>query len=514
MADPLALPGSQPGPRLVTMTQRTPISKPLAPSEPARLVAPAAASAPAAESADVLAAYFADIGKIPTLSREGEVWLAKEIRAADRDFRAALLSLPWTARETVAIWRERRDSGRATGKLCEAFGSGAADAQQAAEKLDACLSQVERLLARRARLVARPPVSAEALARLDRSMARRLADADLASRLLARLRAQLLGYRRELAELARQRSQLDGRGRRLSPTRVQGRRPSRTVGRSERARLTQRRRALETELGLAGRALDERLEQMEAAWTRMTDAKNRFAHHNLKLVVSVAREYAGMGVALSDLIQEANLGLVRAVEKFDPERGFKFSTYAVWWIRQALVRAIQNQSRTIRLPTHLHEQLRRYNRARTRLEESMGREPTREEIAQQARVSVEHAIELEGVVREPVSLESELRGRDDQRLADVVADPAGPCYAEQIDGGRLRQAIGAALSALPERERQILRWRFGLEGEEEQTLEAIGQRLHLSRERVRQIEAQALARLRASGRGVRLDEFAGEGSEE
>jgi RNA polymerase primary sigma factor len=444
----------------------------------------------------VLASYFADIGSVPTLSREEEVWLAKEIRTADQEFRGLLLSLPWTARAAVKTWRERRDSGRATGKLSEAFGSGSEEAQQAAERLDDCLAKVERLLARRTRLLGGKKVERQAVERLERSMARLLSQADLATRVMARLHAELREQQHELARLAGERAALDAR--RLSPA----------TRRSELARLAQRRRALEAELGLGGRELTQRLAQMEAAWSRMTEAKNRFVHHNLKLVVSVAREYAGMGVALPDLIQEANLGLVRAVEKFDADRGFKFSTYAVWWIRQALVRAIQNQSRTIRLPTHLHEQLRRYNRARTRLEESLGREPTREEIARQARVTVAHATELERVVREPVSLETELRGRDDQRLADVVADPAGPRASQEIDGARLRQAIGQALSTLPAREQQILRWRFGLEGEEEHTLEAIGQRLGLSRERVRQIESQALARLRTPRSGAPLGEFA------
>ncbi len=445
-----------------------------------------------------LVSYLADIASTPTLTREQEVELAGALQSAGRAFRESILSVPWTAREVVRIWRERQANGLVTARLCESFGTDPGGNTDLGQRLDTVLARVERLIARRRRL----EPGAEEIHRVDRRAAGLLAEADLAMSFLVEARTKLLVDTRELERLARERADL--RSPRRRPRSEQGRKRQRV----ELAALTRQRRSIEARVGLDADVFLERTGAMEADCQRWIERKNSFVRHNLKLVVTVGKGFRNLGVGFTDLIQEGNIGLVRAAEKFDPTRGFKFSTYAIWWIRQAMIRAIQNQSRTIRLPSHLHEVQRRYLRARERLETELGRPPTLAEAADAARVPRERARDLESLVREPISLEAEIRGAEDKRLGDMVADPVPPEPAAAMDQLRLEQATKSALTVLPERERQILRWRFGLGREDRHTLEQIGNRLGLSRERVRQLERRALERLRDSERDTGLQAFA------
>ena len=212
-------------------------------------------------------------------------------------------------------------------------------------------------------------------------------------------------------------------------------------------------------------------------------------------MVAIAKDYRNLGLSFPDLIQEGNLGLIRAVEKFDHRRGFKFSTYAVWWIRQALVRAIQNHSRTIRLPSHVHDRLQRSQRVRAELTGKLGREPTAAELAPELGTDTGSLEVLDLLSREAISLESSVAGTE-KRLEDFVSDATASAPDNGLDSERMRSGVGHLICVLTAREQLILRLRYGLGGEEEHTLEQIGQSLGLSRERVRQLEARALKKLR------------------
>jgi RNA polymerase sigma factor (sigma-70 family) len=405
-----------------------------------------------------LESYFQEIGGTRTLRREEEVLLAKELEAATADLRDALYSIPLTARHVVSRWDELRALSHTGAKLSESVGD--EETGEIAARVERAVKRLRTLLQHRDK--ARDSGNQKELGKVDARISREMKSAQLSLAVLAEMRQRVLDLSMDMKRARRG---------------------------------TKRYRDLEREAEMVRANLLDKVADVENAHERMSLEKNRFIEHNLKLVVAIAKDYRNLGLSFPDLIQEGNLGLIRAVEKFDHRRGFKFSTYAVWWIRQALVRAIQNHSRTIRLPSHVHDRLQRSQRVRAELTGKLGREPTPAELAPELGTDAGSLEALDLLSREAISLESSVAGTE-KRLEDFVADPTSSAPDNGLDGERMRSGVGFLIGALTSREQLILRLRYGLGGEEEHTLEQIGQSLGLSRERVRQLEARALKKLR------------------
>ena len=254
-------------------------------------------------------------------------------------------------------------------------------------------------------------------------------------------------------------------------------------------------------------SFDEELELAKRVLDNDEEAKQKLAESNLRLVVSIAKKYVGRGMLFLDLIQEGNMGLIKAVEKFDYKKGYKFSTYATWWIRQAITRAIADQARTIRIPVHMVETINKLIRISRHLLQLLGREPTPEEIAEEMEIPVEKVMEIQKIAQDPVSLETPIGEEDDSHLGDFIPDDESPAPQDSAAYTLLKEQLEEVMETLTPREAKVLKLRFGLEDGKARTLEEVGREFQVTRERIRQIEAKALRKLRHPSRSKRLKDY-------
>lgn len=454
------------------------------------------------EAVDPVRTYLGEAGRAPLLTRAGEVRICRRIEAGQKQVQIAFSRCPVAVREVVAV-----GEGLAGGmRRIEDVGKveSGEEAEQAAKtahlvKEIQAIAKLYRAVVKQAGVIERSPAKAGVrrlrqswhLARARVELSRRMRALGLSPTEERRITEQIGETYSGLRRVAREMEDLNrrvaaARGKQAATLRLEKRRKQREIDR------------LETSAGVRFAELKRTWSRIQRGRARAEAGQRELTESNLRLVVSIAKKYVNRGVHLLDLIQEGNLGLMKAVEKFDWRRGFKFSTYATWWIRQAITRSIADKGRTIRLPVHAIEALNKLMRARRELAAELGREPNTKEIARRMRLPAAKVRHLLKIGQEPVSIEAPVGSDKESQLGDLMEDKTTPLPVEVALGRNLTEKTDALLKTLTPREQIVIRMRFGLQDGEMHTLEEVGRELALTRERIRQIEARALESLRAS----------------